>query len=99
MHVCYSCVSMSTISVSTLPSSSPRPPLTDPPPLSPLAGDRPYEVLEFNITSDPVRQTRSFCADGNLSCENLPRLTSVLQPLAQQWSRDTSMWGLIMGRR
>lgn len=50
-----------------------------------MVGDRLYEVVELNIASDPVRQTRVFRPDGNLSRANLPFLRGVLEPVVQSY--------------
>jgi hypothetical protein len=64
-----------------------------------LAADRPYDVLEFNILADPIRQTRAFHPNGNLSRMNLPQLRSLLKPTLEQYNRQKSVWDILFGKR
>jgi hypothetical protein len=56
------------------------------------SGDRLYEVVELNIESNPVRQTRVFRPDGNLSRANLPFLRGVLEPVVQKYDTQKASW-------
>jgi hypothetical protein len=51
-----------------------------------------YEVVELNIESDPVRNTRVLRPDGNLSKANLPLLRGVLEPVVKKYDAQKAVW-------